>query len=353
MADSDILKSLSLNSVISTASSFSLQFQNAGFQPHLQQLNQIGAGLQGVVFEQVGKPLAMKKETPGNETRRSNLHHEYSLHWYISTAFAHYHSINREVHVPKPFQFISRKENDAFWDEILPKTPRPYRMRGDLVMMERILPLPKVVRKAFISQFYAPEQNLDSTEIEALLNHTPNKHCLARVYLGKRNGTFDRVTPLRNFPLYLGLMEQVGIDPIPLARAMGKAYAILHWGAAVNGDDVEFVLGTSVTEAQGPEHGPDLQHRTVQMYLLDFGQCEVVDLSQDPDIVYQAFKGAMVTGDNQWFIPHYSRSPTLFATFRKGYIEAGNMILSEKQLKNKYNMEDFMQEYEEYAEDFL
>jgi hypothetical protein len=354
MADLDILKSLSLNSVISTASSFSLQFQNARFQPHLQQLNQIGAGLQGAVFEQVGKPLAMKKETPGNETRRSNLDHEYSLHCYISTAFEHYHFINSEVHVPKPFQFISRKENDAFWDEILPKTPQPYRMRGDLVMMERILPLPKVVRKALISQFYAPEQNLDSTEIETHLDHTLNKHCLARVYLGKKNGAFDHVTPLRNFPLYLGLMEQVGINPVPLARAMGKAYAILHWGAAVNGDDVEFVLGTTVTEAQEPDdHGPDLQHRKVQMYLLDFGQCEAVDLSQDPDIVYQAFKGAMVTGDNQWFIPHYSRSSALYATFRQGYIEAGNVILSEKQLKNKYNMEDFMQEYEEYAEDFL
>lgn len=70
-------------------------------------------------------------------------------------------------------------------------------------------------------------------------------------------------------------------------------------------------------------------------------------------MVYQAFKGAMVTGDNQCFIPHYSRSPVLFATFRQGYIEAGNIILSDKKLKNKFNIEDFMQEYEEYAEDFL
>ncbi|KAJ5190053.1 hypothetical protein N7491_007906 [Penicillium cf. griseofulvum] len=173
-------------------------------------------------------------------------------------------------------------------------------MRGDPVMMEWILPLPKVVREALISQFYATEQNLDSTRIKALLNHPPNKHCLARVYLGQKNGTFDHITPLRNFPLYLGPMEQIGIDTVPLARAMGKAYAILHRGAAVNGDDVEFVLGTSVTEAQGPDHGSGLQHRNVQSYLLGFGQCEAVDLSlsQDPGIVYQAFKGAMVTGDN-------------------------------------------------------
>ncbi|KAJ5593767.1 hypothetical protein N7537_010671 [Penicillium hordei] len=60
------------------------------------------------------------------------------------------------------FEFISRKENDTFWDEILPKAPQAYRMRGELVMMERILPLPKVVGKALISQFCA----LDKTEIE-------------------------------------------------------------------------------------------------------------------------------------------------------------------------------------------
>ncbi|KGO42792.1 hypothetical protein PEX1_084630 [Penicillium expansum] len=354
MTDSVILKrSLSLNSVISTASSFSIRFQNARSQPNLQYLNQIGSGLQGAVFEQVGKPLALKKESPGNEKLRSNLSHEHTIHRGVSATFEYYQSINTEVHVPKPLRFISKEENSAFWDEILPKTPEPYRVRGDLVMMERILPLPKVVRKALISQFCAPEQHLNGTEIEAILNNPQNKHCLARVYLGNANGTIDRKTPLRNFPLCLDPMEQIGIETVPLANAMGKAYATLNWGGAINGDDVEFVLGTSATAAQGTDHAPNFQHRAVQLYLLDFGQCEVVDLTQDPDVVYQAFKGAMVTGDNQRFIPHYSRSPALFATFRQGYIEAGNIILSDKKLDTKFNMEDFMQEYEEYAEDFL
>ncbi|KAK4861860.1 hypothetical protein LT330_003895 [Penicillium expansum] len=354
MTDSAILKrSLSLNSVISTASSFASVFQTARSRPDLQQLNQVGAGLQGAVFEQVGKPLALKKENPGNERLPSNLHHEYTIHCDIWTAFEHYQSISSEVHIPKPFKFISRKDNTAFWDELLPKTPHAYRVRGDVVMMDRILPLPKIVRKALISQFCAPEQHIDTTDIEAILNHPQNKHCLARVYLGMANGTIDHKTPLRNFPLYLDSMEQIGIETLPLANAMGKAYAILHWGAAINGDDVEFVLGTSATEALAVDHELEFQHRAVQLYLLDFGQCEAVELTQDPDVVYQAFKGAMVTGDNQRYIPHYSRSPALFAIFRQGYIEAGNIILSDKKLNTKFNMDDFMQEYEEYAEDFL
>ncbi|CAG8248708.1 hypothetical protein PENNAL_c0009G00389 [Penicillium nalgiovense] len=353
MTDLAILKlSLSLKSVILTTSSFSHLLRVASSRPELQQLNQIGVGLQGAVFEQVGKPLALKKETPGNEKLPSNHYHEYKIHCNVSAAFEHYQSINREVRVPRPFEFISRKQNDAFWDGILPKTPQDYRMRGDLVMMERILPLPKVLRRALISLFCVPEYH-DRTEIETILNQPANKHCLARVYLGKANGNIDHDLPLRNIPLYLAPMERIGIETLHLAYPMGKAYATLHWGAAINGDDVEFVLGTSATAAQGTDHAPDLQYRAVQLYLLDFGQCEAVDLAQDPDVVYQAFKGAMVTGDNQSFIPHYSSSPALFATFRQGYIEAGNIILAEKKLQNKFNMEDFMQEYEEYVEDFL
>ncbi|KAJ5462150.1 hypothetical protein N7530_010355 [Penicillium desertorum] len=333
LTDLAILKqSLSLKSVILTPSSFSHLFRAARSRPELQQLNQIGVGLQGAVFEQLGKPLALKKETPGNEKLPSNLYHEYKIHCDVSAAFEHYQSINR-----------GGPRTETFGH---------YRMRGDLVRMERILPLPKVVRRALISQFCVPEHR-DSTEIEAILNQPGNKHCLARVYLGKANGSIDHDLPLRNFPLYLTSLERIGIETLHLANAMGKAYATLHWGAATNGDDVEFVLGTSATAAQGTNHAPDLQSRAVQLYLLDFGQCEAVDLAQDPDVVYQAFKGAMVTGDNQSFIPHYLRSPAMFATFRQGYIEAGNMILSDKKLQNKFSMVAFMQEYEEYAEDFL
>lgn len=61
----------------------------------------------------------------------------------------------------------------------------------------------------------------------------------------------------------------------------------------------------------------------------------------------------MVMGDNQSFIPHFSNDPELFAAFKKGYIEAGNVILLDKGLNDIFSVEDFMQQYEEYAEDFL
>ncbi|KAJ5567665.1 hypothetical protein N7535_006971 [Penicillium sp. DV-2018c] len=358
MPESAILKrALNLESVISTTSSFSRRFQSARFRSELQIINQIGSGLQGAILEVVGQELVLKKEYPGNETRSSNLRHEFLIHRTVSAAFDQYkHATHSQVHVPKPHEFISRTENHTFWDEVFPKMPPAYRTRGDVVKMDRILPLPKVVRKALIAHLYGRDRNLDTADIETLLNVPDNKHCLARIYLGQTIGpmNLDNAAPLRNFPLYLGFMEELGVNTVALAIEMGKAYAILHWSAGINGDDVEFVLGTSAIDApRALVEPPDFQHRAVGLYLLDFGQCEVVDLTQDCDVVYQAFKGAMVTGDNQRFIPHYSRSPKLFAAFKNGYIDAGNAVLWQKQLNHKFSIADFIQEYEEYAEDFL
>ncbi|CAI7661141.1 unnamed protein product [Penicillium discolor] len=116
---------------------------------------------------------------------------------------------------------------------------------------------------------------------------------------------------------------------------MGKSYATLHWGSGINGDDVEFVFGTFALETGEEQLRPDFQRRAIRLFLLDFGQCESVDLTEDPQTVYQAFKGAMVMA------------------FKKGYIEAGNVILLDKRLNDVFSVEDFMQQYEEYAEDFL
>ncbi|KAJ5771598.1 hypothetical protein N7520_002127 [Penicillium odoratum] len=68
---------LSLRSVISTTSSFSIRFQKARFEPHLQAINQIGGGLQGTILEVIWKDHVLKKENIGNESRHSNLRREF------------------------------------------------------------------------------------------------------------------------------------------------------------------------------------------------------------------------------------------------------------------------------------
>lgn len=55
-------RSLNIKSVISTTSSFAQRFQSAKTRPDLQDINQIGIGLQGVILEQIGKTFVLKKE---------------------------------------------------------------------------------------------------------------------------------------------------------------------------------------------------------------------------------------------------------------------------------------------------
>ncbi|KAH8679282.1 hypothetical protein BGZ61DRAFT_535690 [Ilyonectria robusta] len=357
LTDQNILRqSLAVGSVVLTASSFARRrAHRAAFRPEFEEeMRQIGEGLQGAIFEQFGLSVALKKEAPGNESGASNLQHEYKIHVNVHRAFNQYDGqIGSHISVPCPFSIILTVQ-DQFWKDYLQRFPTTYRLRTNVVEMERILPLPKVIRKSLIRQFYPRPDGQDSIDpavLDEILSDPANKDCLARPYLGQSEGQYNGATfSLRNFPLYLKDMEKLGLGVKDMARCMGKAYAIMHWGAGADSDDAEFVLGSSVIS---DSESSDIQHRETGLYLLDFGQCVSVDLAQPRHVVYQAFKGAMVTGDNQKFIPHYSRTPELFREFRQGYMESGQIILKDKGMDHQFDMKDFMDEYEEYAEDFL
>ncbi|KAJ5639184.1 uncharacterized protein N7484_007046 [Penicillium longicatenatum] len=205
MSEYEILnRALSFHTAVSTSSSFARTSQHARNRPELQKFNQIGEGLQGVIFEQVGQSPVLKKGRPGKDVKSSNLRHEYEMHCAVSTAFQLYSQLaNDNIHVPQPLEFISKSEDD--------------------------------------------------TSNNGLLAQPENKHCLARLYLGRANGPINQgKLSLRNFPLYLKSMEDLHMDVNEIASAMGKAYAMMHWGAAVTGDDVEYVLGTSAMQAETP-----------------------------------------------------------------------------------------------------
>lgn len=319
------------------------------------QINQIGEGLQGAVFEQVGHALAIKKEKLGNEHLPSNLKHEHKVHQAVYNSFDVFGPVvGSDICVPRPESFVSKPENQKFWDDYLSSFPDGYRQPGDVVWMERIHPVPEEVRKALVTRFYPFSDGDASETIDGVLETPSNKHALLRTYFGKRTPSLTTANfSLRNFPLCLEPMESLGMEMEKLVESLGQAYAIMHWGAGVDGDDVEFVLGTWPVTTAMEYKATNLQCRAMRYFLLDFGQCQLVDLSQDDYVVYQAFKGAMVTGDNQLFIPHYTRSPALFESFKQAYMEAGHKILMEKGLEGRFNMGEFMKEYLEYAEDFL
>ena len=62
----------------------------------------------------------------------------------------------------------------------------------------------------------------------------------------------------------------------------------------------------------------------------------------------------MVTGNNGCFIPNPRDRPQLFRTFKDAYSTTAKQILEEGSFEDeKFNIDEFMELYQEYVEDFL
>jgi hypothetical protein len=126
---------------------------------------------------------------------------------------------------------------------------------------------------------------------------------------------------------------------------MGKAFAILQWGAEVTGTGVEFVLGTTAREQQ---YRAPWQLRDVDLWLLDFGECTPVNvhpphpLVPDEVAVYIQFGYAMTSGSNRRFIPRPQDSD-LFDAFQTGYYLAARQIFNIKRLWRWYDLHFFLE----------
>lgn len=352
--DSDsnaVLQQLAIGAVIRTASSFAV-----GEQPPGELATEIGKGLQGAIFERVGHTLVVKKEHMENARSAQNLKNEFAVHQRVHASFQHYAPLlGCCVSVPRPVRLVTSDEGHIH-RSIVEALPNDVQSSSDVVEMERVLPLPKTIRRALIERFY-PEKSEDHavspTVVQGVLGLVPNKHCLVRPYVGMGSKTYTQAHfSLRNFILSLQSLRDLGFDVEGLATTLGKAYAIMHWGAHVDGDDVEFVLGSSTTDSPDSQEA-SLQSREISLHLLDFGQCEMVDMSSDPQVVYQAFKGAMVTGDNAYFIPNHRLSPGLFQAFVEAYSQAADEIIRDQSLSHAFDISEFTRQYREYVEDFL
>lgn len=305
----------------------------------LREMQEIGSGQQGTVFEQPRRFRVLKKERPGNSELPTNLHHEYDVHVAVWNAFNELSdAAGCAANVPKVYNYIA---GNQLSEEDLNVFPDGYRTTEAVVDMERILPVPRIVRAALAGYFM-------KSRSRRIMKDTPSKHCLVRTYMGRKPPT-GAAFSLRNFPLDLEAMEGLNLNTQQLADAMGAAFAVLHWGAGVDGDGVEFVLGTKLL-SQGCA---GLQRREMGLYLLDFGHCETVDLTQHEDLVYGAYKVAMIKGENLLYIPDYSQSPGVYAAFKGGYVRAGKAVLEERHLLEKFDVEVFLAKYEEYAADVL
>lgn len=111
--------------------------------------------------------------------------------------------------------------------------------------MERIFPHPSPLRFALIDKFCPPHGRAQSKASEA------DKDCLVRPYLGRmKYGSGGMFFSLRNFKLHANQMQELDLPVSEFTGAMGHAMAVLHWNTRIDGNDVEFVLGSAPMEEQ-------------------------------------------------------------------------------------------------------
>ncbi|KAL7894223.1 zinc finger domain-containing protein [Trichoderma sp. SZMC 28014] len=274
------------------------------------QLERIGQGRCGTVWAarcpdcDGHSHLAMKRED--GSTGRS-ISHEYKMHQKLLRAFALRCNL---FDIPRSFGFLDSQDNPT-WHGILPRLPEGY-TGCNAIVSEKIMPVPASTRRLLIRKF---RPDVDE---EKVMNSSTNEHCLIRPYLGRRRYREPetdaeprkrlRAFSLRNFPLHLDQMEQLGLDPGEYAVTMADALAFMHWVARVDGNDVEFVLARprSPPNTCCPYHQKSPQdahpHNTSiigphAMWILDFDLCR--GLTLDESGVEQACNAFW--GNDPWY----------------------------------------------------
>lgn len=303
------------------------------------QLERIGQGRCGTVWAarcsncDGHSHLALKRED--GSTGRS-ISHEFKIHQKLLRASSQSHS--SLFSIPQSFGFLDI-QGSSIWPGILLRLPENY-SACNAIVSEKIIPVQAPARRLLIRKF-RPDVDEDS-----VMNSSSNEHCLIRPYLGRRryrNPETEaeprrrlRAFSLRNFPLHLDQMEQLGIDPSEYAIAMADALAFMHWVAEVDGNDVEFVLAR-------PRNQPDISHHQIPseetcsknidilgphtMWILDFDLCR--DLALDESGIEQACKAFW--GNDPWY-PRPRRLATadqkLWDAFEERFLESSAKALA-------------------------
>lgn len=307
--------------------------------PPQEPMRVIGLGTCGTVFEVPGSERAYKKGSDDaalwrdfcytNKVRNAVVDAQTA----IQEAFPNL-TIPR---TPMCYDFHPVAD-ERFWSNTLPWFPASHRTKQPTFSVDRILPLPERARHALIESFF---DETEAAQKEAREN-PENKDCLVRVYLGERETTEQQSAAydsLRNFPMRLNMMEDLGLEIAELAKEMAVGLAIVHWQAQVDGMDMEFVLGRSATRSiEQPRAYEDvtvephrvetanIRRRTVHLWMLDFDKANIISLTEED--VRRKLVPALIGNDPYYPTPHLSQE--LWKEFSSTYLKASAVILKRK-----------------------
>ena len=313
-----------------------------------QYLRGIGWGSCGKMYHQPGTTHVIKKAINGNIvlSDKCRLWNDLIMHKKVEEVIDS-HNVSRDtipVLVPRVYRYIS-KAND-WWKTHDHMFPPEDRTPENLLISEHIPPIHAIGRNALMD-YFCPEKLRPGARLQ-----DSNKDCLVRLYLGKRRDHITRLRPgdktsfgIRNFPLCLDQMEDIGLDTKAFASAMADTLALLHWEARIDAADIEFVLGgapclthtplpgfeqlrhleaDTSTDTTVPDHGAGAP--VTHMWLLDFNQCQPITMNEIG--VNQAVKRFL---DNDPYYPRpaiESADDSLWLHFEQRYVAASQLILN-------------------------
>lgn len=229
------------------------------------------------------------------------------------------------ISIPACYQYVERN-NNIWWNERLDRFPSQYQVACNALITDRIPPFRQAVRDLLVNH-YCPSAIQESAK-----TYAANSDCLIRPYLGRRRRierkSMFKAFSLRNYPLHIDQMEELGLDRTHYARVMAETLAIMHWAAQVDGNDVEFVLAPRRTITE-PSPTPTATSNSLgdhTLWILDFDCCR--DMPMDESGIDQAWRAFY---KNDPFYPRPNRDNSedqrLWVAFKERFMEASAIIL--------------------------
>lgn len=257
------------------------------------QLERIGAGFCGSVWSANPTPnttgleflqFCIKREDGGPYR---SIHNEQAVQARVNERLAELSESS--FLVPLCYGYLPKADNA--WSKLLPGFPSGYEACSAMVS-DTIQPISALARKEIVDR-YCP------ANVRAQISSgSKNRHCLLRLYLGRRRqpgqlNSRRRFFSLRNFPLHMDQVEELELPAAGYARVMARGLAFMNWAVGIDGNDVEFVLALQrpqsiiASSSQQIWDSPLIgQH---SMWLLDFDCCPEITLKDCVDQIARSF----------------------------------------------------------------
>ncbi|KGO43443.1 Protein of unknown function DUF3669, zinc finger protein [Penicillium expansum] len=277
-------------------------------------LHTIGQGFCGTVWAAETGP-AFKREDGGPDRSLIN---DFEMHHRVIQSLQKITTLQLKIQIPACYSFI-KATDQQWWSANHQEFPQGCTTPCNMIQSQRIPPFSDTTRRLLIKKYCPPKF------VQEIIASKPNKDCLVRPYLGRRRTenphTTSRFTAfsLRNFPLHIDQLEELGIttnDIYQYARVMAETLAMMHWVGEVDGNDIEFVLAPPCKGSPFKMESNILGDHS--MWVLDFDLCR--RMTMDPKGVEQA-AAAFWSNDRYYPRPGLERDLSLWIVFREHYIQ--------------------------------